>query len=283
MRRKEQGRALGRGEGPRCSRTEAGPGVYGAMATGDKGGEGGGRALTILWSLEGVHKAISCSCWQVVFTEICLAVKKMTTNLSWDNWACTEGARHGQGSEGPLAESCSHGHFLGDSSDGRFSFLTGKTTGIPIHVFGTETHMTAIVGMALGHRPIPNQPPTAAHTANFLLNASGSTSVGASLPLLQSLQSSLSPLIPHPIRGPVPTFWGPWGGTGRRLCVVSFCISAGLFPDLVKVVVWNDRGFLNQTQVQILWREGPRQLTTKNLSLLVYSLGTLLIPISEDY
>ncbi|XP_075702199.1 ATP-citrate synthase isoform X2 [Rhinoderma darwinii] len=55
----------------------------------------------------------------------------------------------------------------------------GKTTGIPIHVFGTETHMTAIVGMALGHRPIPNHPPTAAHTANFLLNASGSSSTPA--------------------------------------------------------------------------------------------------------
>lgn len=55
--------------------------------------------------------------------------------------------------------------------------LSGKTTGIPIHVFGTETHMTAIVGMALGHRPIPNQPPVAVHTANFLLNSSGSTSV----------------------------------------------------------------------------------------------------------
>ncbi|XP_078501561.1 ATP-citrate synthase isoform X2 [Lissotriton helveticus] len=55
----------------------------------------------------------------------------------------------------------------------------GKTTGIPIHVFGTETHMTAIVGMALGHRPIPNQPPTAAHTANFLLNASGNPSTPA--------------------------------------------------------------------------------------------------------
>uniref|UniRef100_A0A3Q3M9J4 ATP-citrate synthase n=1 Tax=Mastacembelus armatus TaxID=205130 RepID=A0A3Q3M9J4_9TELE len=50
----------------------------------------------------------------------------------------------------------------------------GKTTGIPIHVFGTETHMTAIVGMALGHRPIPNQPPMDAHTANFLLNTSSS-------------------------------------------------------------------------------------------------------------
>uniref|UniRef100_H3A1H0 ATP citrate synthase n=1 Tax=Latimeria chalumnae TaxID=7897 RepID=H3A1H0_LATCH len=55
----------------------------------------------------------------------------------------------------------------------------GKTTGIPIYVFGTETHMTAIVGMALGHRPIPNQPPAAAHTANFLLNASGSPSTPA--------------------------------------------------------------------------------------------------------
>lgn len=74
------------------------------------------------------------------------------------------------------------GCFLQTMNYGPFSFLAGKTTGIPIHVFGTETHMTAIVGMALGHRPIPNQPPTAAHTANFLLNASGSTSVGASFP-----------------------------------------------------------------------------------------------------
>ncbi|XP_072311644.1 ATP-citrate synthase isoform X2 [Eucyclogobius newberryi] len=55
----------------------------------------------------------------------------------------------------------------------------GKTTGIPIHVFGTETHMTAIVGMALGHRPIPHQPPSDAHTANFLLNASSNAKTPA--------------------------------------------------------------------------------------------------------
>lgn len=53
----------------------------------------------------------------------------------------------------------------------------GKTTGIPIHVFGTETHMTAIVGMALGQRPIDTQPRAAAHTANFLLSASAGTTV----------------------------------------------------------------------------------------------------------
>uniref|UniRef100_A0A8C7KSN8 ATP-citrate synthase n=1 Tax=Oncorhynchus kisutch TaxID=8019 RepID=A0A8C7KSN8_ONCKI len=60
----------------------------------------------------------------------------------------------------------------------------GKTTGIPIHVFGTETHMTAIVGMALGHRPIPKEPPVAAHTANFLLNSSASSSVGYTRPII---------------------------------------------------------------------------------------------------
>lgn len=85
----------------------------------------------------------------------------------------------------------------------------GKTTGIPIHVFGTETHMTAIVGMALGHRPIPNQPPTAAHTANFLLNASGSTSVGAGPPAL----SALTPPF-HPGHGAPPRCrLGAWGGS----------------------------------------------------------------------
>lgn len=56
----------------------------------------------------------------------------------------------------------------------------GKTTGIPIHVFGTETHMTAIVGMALGQRPIETQPRGAAHTANFLLNSSTGTTTPAS-------------------------------------------------------------------------------------------------------
>ena len=33
----------------------------------------------------------------------------------------------------------------------------GKNLGIPLHVFGPETHMTAIVGMALGKRSIPAQ------------------------------------------------------------------------------------------------------------------------------
>jgi len=46
---------------------------------------------------------------------------------------------------------------------------SGETLGVPIHVFGPETHMTSIVGMALGkkaiHQPVKQQ----STTANFLL------------------------------------------------------------------------------------------------------------------
>ena len=38
-----------------------------------------------------------------------------------------------------------------------FWFHLGTSLGVPVHVFGTETHMTAIVGMALGKTKIPDQ------------------------------------------------------------------------------------------------------------------------------
>lgn len=53
----------------------------------------------------------------------------------------------------------------------------GGLLGIPVHVFGPETHMTAICGMALGTRPITapsmdgNATNTPATTATFLLPA----------------------------------------------------------------------------------------------------------------
>lgn len=45
----------------------------------------------------------------------------------------------------------------------------GKTLGIPLFVFGPETHMTAIVGMALGKKGIPSETSAETSTANFLL------------------------------------------------------------------------------------------------------------------
>lgn len=45
----------------------------------------------------------------------------------------------------------------------------GSSLGIPLFVFGPETHMTSIVGMALGKRPIPSSTDVDFATANFLL------------------------------------------------------------------------------------------------------------------
>ena len=46
----------------------------------------------------------------------------------------------------------------------------GDILGVPLHVFGPETHMTAIVGMALGTRPIEEKSKSSKKTtANFLL------------------------------------------------------------------------------------------------------------------
>ncbi|CAG7722693.1 unnamed protein product, partial [Allacma fusca] len=60
---------------------------------------------------------------------------------------------------------------------------------IPLYVFGPETHMTAIVGMALGKKPISYNNEEQATTANFLLGAqqnvfgssSGNLSVGVNV------------------------------------------------------------------------------------------------------
>ncbi|XP_013786934.1 ATP-citrate synthase-like [Limulus polyphemus] len=45
----------------------------------------------------------------------------------------------------------------------------GSTLGVPIHVFGPETHMTAIVAMAMKKKDIPELPEASHTTANFLL------------------------------------------------------------------------------------------------------------------
>jgi len=47
--------------------------------------------------------------------------------------------------------------------------VLGETLGVPIHVFGPETHMTAIVGMALGKKDVPPPAKQQSTTANFLL------------------------------------------------------------------------------------------------------------------
>ena len=59
----------------------------------------------------------------------------------------------------------------------------GDTLGVPLHVFGPETHMTAVVAMALGQRATTtasrSNQSRASTTANFLLSTSSSNVLGS--------------------------------------------------------------------------------------------------------
>lgn len=55
-----------------------------------------------------------------------------------------------------------------------------RILGIPLYVFGPETHMTSICGMALGTRAIPQENSVEFATANFLLPSGDKTDKGSS-------------------------------------------------------------------------------------------------------
>lgn len=59
-------------------------------------------------------------------------------------------------------------------------FSLFQKIGIPLYVFGPETHMTSICGMALGTRPIPQENSVEFATANFLLPSGDKSDKGSS-------------------------------------------------------------------------------------------------------
>lgn len=67
----------------------------------------------------------------------------------------------------------------------------GRRLGIPVYVFGPETHMTAICAMAMGNKPIPDPEAQEFSTANFLLPSG--QDVGPTSPTADSADSA-SPL-----------------------------------------------------------------------------------------
>ena len=68
----------------------------------------------------------------------------------------------------------------------------GQDLGIPMHVFGTETHMTGIVAMALHKREVPRRPPQDTATANFLLGSGKTVSTMKKRPKSFSNSGSFS-------------------------------------------------------------------------------------------
>lgn len=101
----------------------------------------------------------------------------------------------------------------------------GSTLGVPIHVYGPETHMTAIVSMALGKKDIPETPQPVQTTANFLLP--GGTNMQRS-PMSARKSSSDS---------------GPSGSRSASLQAAAASASSGsrssqLFSHSTKAIIW---------------------------------------------
>lgn len=100
----------------------------------------------------------------------------------------------------------------------------GQNLGIPMHVFGPETHMTAIVGMALGKKPIPSVTEVEFATANFLLPGGQKDSP------LQSRKSSTASFASlasvKDLPGTVPVKESEWDNNGV------------LFSSSTKAIVW---------------------------------------------
>lgn len=107
----------------------------------------------------------------------------------------------------------------------------GKTTGIPIHVFGTETHMTAIVGMAWVTGPSPTS-----HPQQPTLQISSSMPVGvhrlqppAGQPLSESRADEVAPAKKAKPAMPQDSVPSPRSLQGK---------SATLFSRHTKAIVW---------------------------------------------
>ncbi|XP_074659713.1 ATP-citrate synthase-like isoform X2 [Tubulanus polymorphus] len=103
----------------------------------------------------------------------------------------------------------------------------GETLGVPIHVFGPETHMTAIVGMALGKREIV-QPKYEKQmtTANFLLP--GASSGGRS----RAMSGDLEPKSPN--RAAAQHGNNSTSSTGGATCGMP----SKLFTNRTKCIIW---------------------------------------------
>jgi len=71
-----------------------------------------------------------------------------------------------------------------------------------LFVFGPETHMTAIVGMALGKRDVPTDiPTTSATTANFLLEGGGKKKSTVEEPSIENLSAVPEPCLAPSVAG----------------------------------------------------------------------------------
>ncbi|XP_035909649.1 ATP-citrate synthase isoform X2 [Anopheles stephensi] len=113
----------------------------------------------------------------------------------------------------------------------------GSSLGIPLYVFGPETHMTAICGMALGKKPIAKSNNVHFATANFLLpggqqvaESSKKSSTGSQ----ENASSGVSKKLTSPATSPV----GETGAVRMSQAEIGSDAYRQMFTNRTKALVW---------------------------------------------
>ncbi|XP_053667035.1 ATP-citrate synthase [Anopheles marshallii] len=108
----------------------------------------------------------------------------------------------------------------------------GSSLGIPLYVFGPETHMTAICGMALGKKPIAKSNNVHFATANFLLP--GGQQVAESSKKASTASSGVSKKFTSPATSPV----GESGAIRSSQTEIGSDAYRQMFTNRTKALVW---------------------------------------------
>ncbi|XP_041775973.1 ATP-citrate synthase isoform X1 [Anopheles merus] len=114
----------------------------------------------------------------------------------------------------------------------------GSSLGIPLYVFGPETHMTAICGMALGKKPIAKSNNVHFATANFLLPGGQQGAESSKKSSTASQENAASSGVSKKITSPATSPVGEAGAVRSSPTEIGSNAYRQMFSNRTKAIVW---------------------------------------------
>ncbi|XP_035909646.1 ATP-citrate synthase isoform X1 [Anopheles stephensi] len=114
----------------------------------------------------------------------------------------------------------------------------GSSLGIPLYVFGPETHMTAICGMALGKKPIAKSNNVHFATANFLLPGGQQVAESSKKSSTGSQENAASSGVSKKLTSPATSPVGETGAVRMSQAEIGSDAYRQMFTNRTKALVW---------------------------------------------
>uniref|UniRef100_A0A182MUM6 ATP-citrate synthase n=1 Tax=Anopheles culicifacies TaxID=139723 RepID=A0A182MUM6_9DIPT len=114
----------------------------------------------------------------------------------------------------------------------------GSSLGIPLYVFGPETHMTSICGMALGKKPIAKSNNVHFATANFLLPGGQQVAESSKKSSTSSQENAASSVVSKKFSSPATSPVGETGAIRTTQAEIGSNAYRQMFTNRTKALVW---------------------------------------------